>query len=71
MRTRFPELVQFKAPDGFLSAVETAAHANTHRSPNSFAGACLRACRPLMLYVVMLKASSRLVPQNSIFGTKR
>jgi hypothetical protein len=45
MRTRFPELVQFKAPDGFLSAVETAAH-REHTSVSEFLRRCVFARLP-------------------------
>ena len=39
MRTRFDELVQFKAPVGFLSAVATAAHRD-HTTVSEFLRRC-------------------------------
>jgi hypothetical protein len=39
MRTQFGELVQFKAPNGFLSAVATAAHRD-HMSVSEFLRRC-------------------------------
>ena len=38
-RTHFGELVQFKAPDGFLSAVATAAHRG-HTTVSEFLRRC-------------------------------
>lgn len=39
MRTHFDELVQFKAPNGFLSAVATAAHRD-HTTISEFLRRC-------------------------------
>jgi len=39
MRTHFDELVQFKAPHGFLSAVATAAHRD-HTTVSEFLRRC-------------------------------
>jgi hypothetical protein len=39
MRTQFVELVQFKAPNGFLSAVAAAAHRD-HMSVSEFLRRC-------------------------------